>query len=335
MGSHDTPLPRPDADGDGDPVANRNQAAHGAARPRPTALRFASGPPLLLDRPRLMGVLNVTPDSFSDGARFTSGGTVDPEAVAAAGLAMAAAGADVLDMGGESTRPGADRVAEAEQIRRVVPAVAALRRGLDAASAAAVRISVDTTRAAVAAAALDAGADMINDVSAGSDDPGMLELAGDRGVPIALMHMRGQPADMQRDPTYADVAAEVFAWLSDRAAAAEAAGVASDRIVIDPGIGFGKTLAHNLALLSRLDALVDTGRPVLLGTSRKSFIGRIFPGAAEAADRLPGTLATTALGVAAGVQLFRVHDVGPNAQAAAVAAAIGGAVGGAIAEAGR
>ena len=278
------------------------------------------------ERPRIMGILNVTPDSFSDGGRLTT-----PGAAAEAALRMAREGADVIDVGGESTRPGAPRVDAPEQRRRVVPAIEATRRALDAAGFGRVAISVDTTRAAVAEAALDAGAAMLNDVSAGRDDGAMFTLAADRGVDLVLMHMLGQPATMQHQPRYDDVVEEVRAFLLDRAAAAEAAGVARTRIVIDPGIGFGKTLEHNLSLLAGLDRLMDSPYRVMLGASRKRFIAAVArqagsPVPDEAVDRLGGTVATTALAVMAGVRLVRVHEVAANRQAADVACAVRRAV---------
>ena len=274
-----------------------------------------SAPPAAPGRPpfRLMGVLNATPDSFSDGGRF--GG---PAEAVAAGLRMVEDGATALDVGGESTRPGAQRVPVAEQVRRVVPVIRGLRDALGAGSG--VLLSVDTTRAAVAEAAADAGAGLVNDVSAGLDDPELLAVAAARGLPVALMHKRGEPADMQERPSYTDVVAEVLDHLRERAAAAAAAGVVE--VWLDPGIGFGKTLAHNLQLLRGLPRLVGLGHPVLLGTSRKSFLSRLDPAAAGPADRLPGTLATAVLGLAAGVAVFRVHDVAEHRQALAVASAV-------------
>lgn len=264
-----------------------------------------------------MGILNVTPDSFYDGGTHEQ-----VQAAVASGVALARAGARIIDVGGESTRPGAERVAAEQQRRRVLPVIAALRAALDDAGLEA-WISVDTTRAEVAEPALDAGADMLNDVSAGREDERMLTLAAQRGVPIVLMHMRGEPGTMQRNPAYTDVVAEVRAYLLKRAAAAEAAGATASQIVLDPGIGFGKRLEHNLALLARLDAFVATGHPVLLGTSRKRFIEYASPTTSSAAaDRLGGTCATTALAVDAGVRLFRVHDVRENLQAAELAQAV-------------
>lgn len=264
-------------------------------------------------RPLIMGILNVTPDSFSDGGEHAS---VDRALTAA--LRMVEQGADIIDVGGESTRPGAERVGEREQIARVVPVIEALRERL----APGVPISIDTTRCAVAAAALSAGAGFINDVSAGRDDQGMLALAAGHRAPIALMHMLGEPKTMQDDPRYRDVVVEVLEFLEARIAAARAAGVPEECIVIDPGIGFGKRKEDNLRLMANLRRFVATGYPVLLGTSRKRFMGAVC-GLSQPRDLVPATVATTALGVSDGVRLFRVHDVAENRQAADVAWAIG------------
>ncbi len=287
-------------------------------------LDFPGRPSLALDRPRVVGILNLTPDSFSDGGAYADVG----EAVAA-GVAMARQGAAIVDVGGESTRPGAKRVGVEEQKRRVLPAITRLRLELDAAGFHATAISIDTTRSDVAAAALDAGASMLNDISAGREDPSLLTLAAQRGVPIVLMHMRGEPGTMQDAPHYDAVVPEVHNFLAERAEAAIAAGVRASQVVLDPGIGFGKTLAHNLALLASLRELVAAGYPVLLGASRKRFIEALMeadPGAeprsGRGGDRLGGTVATTAVGVAAGVRLFRVHDVWANHQAATLAWAV-------------
>ncbi|MFL5816674.1 MAG: dihydropteroate synthase [Conexibacter sp.] len=258
---------------------------------------------------RIMGVLNVTPDSFSDGGRF-----LDADAAVAHGLALEAEGADILDVGGESTRPGAEAVAPEEQIRRVVPAIEGLvARGVRA------QISIDTTRRAVAEAAVAVGARYVNDVTAFRQDPELAGLVADRGLDCCLMHMRGEPRSMQRDPVYDDVVADVKAFLEERLAAAVAAGIAEQRIMLDPGIGFGKTVEHNLELLRRLDELVALGRPVVIGTSRKSFLGRLT--GREADDRLAGTIATNVIAFERGAAVFRVHDVGPVADALAVTAA--------------
>jgi dihydropteroate synthase len=255
-------------------------------------------------------VLNATPDSFSDGGRY-----LDPARAAAAAEAMVAAGAAILDLGGESTRPGTRPVSAREERRRVLPVVAAVRRAVR------VPLSIDTMKAEVAAAALDGGADLVNDVSAGRFDRGMLPLCGREGVPVVLMHMRGRPATMQRRPAYRDVVAEVSGFLVRRAAAAHRAGVAADAIVLDPGIGFGKTLAHNLALLAHLDVLAALGYPVLVGVSRKGFIGTLCGGAAPEA-REAGTAAAVALAVARGALLLRVHDVAAMRDVVAVATAV-------------
>lgn len=250
---------------------------------------------LTLDRPRVMGIVNVTPDSFSDGGRFDG-----PAAAAAEGQAMAAAGADLLDIGGESTRPGATEVPAAEERARVLPVIAALRGVAP--------ISVDTRKAEVAGAALAAGASVVNDVSALGFDPALAPLVARSGAPVVLMHAQGTPATMQADPRYDDVLLDVYDALAARVAAAEAAGIDRARILVDPGIGFGKTQAHNLALLRGLSLFHGLGCAILLGVSRKRFIGTIG-GAPEAQDRAPGTLALTLAGLAQGVQVHRVHDV--------------------------
>lgn len=264
---------------------------------------------LAFDRPVIMGVVNVTPDSFSDGGEH-----FDTEAAVGRGLALAAEGASILDVGGESTRPGATRVPAAEQMRRILDVIRALRERLPSD----VVISVDTTLAEVAEAAIEAGAGMVNDVAAGRESA-IFEVAARHAVPLVLMHMQGTPATMQEDPRYDDVVAEVRAFLLERAAAAEAAGVG--QVLIDPGIGFGKTRAHNLALIAHIDALVASGYPVVLGTSRKRFMGSICR-ETEYRSLVGATCATTALGVMKGVKVFRVHDVRANRQALEVARAI-------------
>lgn len=256
--------------------------------------------------PIVMGIVNVTPDSFSDGGRW-----LDPSAAVAHGLQLASEGTAILDVGGESTRPGAAAVSAEEERRRVVPVV----EGLTAAGA---RVSVDTMKAAVAEAALDAGATFVNDVAA-LRDPDMAALVADRGCDVCLVHMRGEPRTMQNDPQYDDVVDDVRAFLTARVEVALAAGVARERIVLDPGIGFGKTVDHNLELLDRLDELVALGFPILVGTSRKSFLGKIV--GRDADDRLPGTIATNVLALARGASIFRVHDVAPVRDALVVAAA--------------
>jgi dihydropteroate synthase len=264
-------------------------------------------------RPTVMGVLNVTPDSFSDGG-VAIGAEDHPRTALEAGAALFEAGADLVDVGGESTRPGAASVDEAEELRRVLPVV----EGLAAAGGI---VSIDTTKAAVARAAVAAGAAIVNDVSAGRDDPALLPTVAELEVPYVLMHRQGTPRTMQQDPTYVDVVGEVFDELADGLAALESAGMARDRVVIDPGIGFGKTLQHNLALLRHLRGFTSLGRPVLLGTSRKSFLGRLT-GVDEAERRLEGSLATAVLGVEAGASLLRVHDVLATVRAVVVAHAV-------------
>lgn len=255
-------------------------------------------------RPLLMGILNVTPDSFSDGGKFAA----DERAVAHA-LRMAQEGADIIDVGGESTRPGAQPVDPDVQIRRVVPVISALRAALPVN----VALSIDTRSATVAAQAIAAGASLINDVSAASD-PAMLTVAAHHGIPIVLMHMQGTPESMQNDPRYHDVVAEVLEYLLARAQTAEAAGVAHDSIILDPGIGFGKTRLHNLELLRKLSTFAAGDYPVMLGTSRKRFMGAICR-ETEFAELVGATCATTTLGTVFGVRIFRVHDVRENRQA--------------------
>jgi len=257
---------------------------------------------------QLMGVVNVTPDSFSDGGLY-----LDPEAAIAHGRELAAAGAAILDVGGESTRPGAEPVGVEEELRRVVPVI----EGLVGVGS---RISVDTSKASVAGAALDAGAEIVNDVTALRGDPGMAELCAERGATVVLMHMLGEPRTMQRDPRYDDVVADVKAFLAERLEAAVAAGITEDRVWLDPGIGFGKTGAHNMELLRRLGELRELGRPLVIGTSRKSFIGRLDGSPAD--GRLGGTIASSVLAAAEGADVLRVHDVAEMRQALAVAAAI-------------
>jgi dihydropteroate synthase len=257
---------------------------------------------------KIMGVVNVTPDSFSDGGLY-----LDPEAAVAHGRELVEAGAEILDIGGESTRPGAAPVSAEEELRRVVPVV----RGLREADA---RISVDTSKAAVAAAALEAGAEIVNDVTALRGDPEMAPLCAERGAGIVLMHMTGDPRTMQDDPRYEDVVAEVKAFLAQRLEAAVGAGIAEERIWLDPGIGFGKTGAHNMELLRRLSELRDLDRPLVVGTSRKSFLGR-FDGA-PADGRLGGTIASSVLAAGEGAEVLRVHDVAEVRQALTVAAAV-------------
>ena len=257
----------------------------------------------------VMGVVNVTPDSFSDGGLY-----IDARAAIDHGLELEAEGAGILDIGGESTRPGAQPVGSAAELDRVLPVIEGLReRGASA------QISIDTSKAAVAAAALDAGAALVNDVTALRGDPAMAELVAGRGVQCCLMHMLGEPRTMQDDPRYEDVVSDVKAFLEERLAFAVASGIGEDRILLDPGIGFGKTAAHNLELLARLDELVAIGRPLVIGTSRKSFLGRITGRSVD--DRLAATIATNVLAYERGARVFRVHDVAPVRDALVIAGA--------------
>ncbi len=255
-----------------------------------------------------MGVVNVTPDSFSDGGLF-----LDPEAAIEHGLRLAEQGAGILDVGGESTRPGAEPVAERDELARVLGVVESL-------SAQGHSVSIDTTKLEVARAALAAGATVVNDVSAFRFSPGMAELVAAEGVDCCLMHMLGEPRTMQADPRYGDVVSDVKAFLEERLAFATAEGVPEERVWLDPGIGFGKTVEHNLELLRRLDEIVAIGRPVVIGTSRKSFLGKLTGGRPEG-ERLPATIATNVLALERGASVFRVHDVAPVADALRVAAA--------------
>lgn len=257
----------------------------------------------------IMGVLNVTPDSFSDGGRFQ-----DEDAAVARGLALFEAGADVVDVGGESTRPGAARVALGDELRRVVPVVRRLR------AAGAGYLSIDTTRAEVARAALEAGADLVNDVSGLTFDRHMARVVADSGAPAVLMHLRGDFAGMHARPTYDDVAAEVARELRASLLLALEAGVRAEQVLLDPGLGFAKDAAHSLELLGRLDELHALGRPLLVGPSRKSFIGHVL--AAPVSERLHGTAAAVALAIAQGAHVLRVHDVAEMAQVARVCDAV-------------
>lgn len=259
------------------------------------------------DRPLVMGIVNVTPDSFSDG-----GEAFAPDAALARALAMAAAGADILDIGGESTRPGAEDVPVAEEIARTAPLIAAIRaRGI------ATPVSIDTRKAGVAEAALAAGADLVNDVSALSYDTDMAGLVARAGVPVCLMHAQGSPQTMQTNPQYGDVLREVHEYLGERVEFAQDQGIARERLIVDPGIGFGKTLRHNLALLAGLSLFHDLEVPVLLGASRKRFIGTIS-GAEPAGARMPGSVAVALHAAAQGAQIIRVHDVIETVQALAM-----------------
>jgi dihydropteroate synthase len=257
-----------------------------------------------------MGVLNVTPDSFSDGGLY-----FDDESAREHGLELVAQGADIVDVGGESTRPGAEPVAEDEELRRVVPVVERL-----AAERTGARISIDTTKSAVARAALETGAEIVNDVSALRFSPDMADVVAEAGCDCVLMHMLGEPRTMQREPRYDDVVAEVKAFLEERLVFALGQGVAEERIWLDPGIGFGKAVEHNLELLRRLDEIVAIGRPVVVGTSRKSFLGKLTGGKGEA-ERLAGTVATNVMAFERGASVFRVHDVAEIRDALRVAAA--------------
>jgi dihydropteroate synthase len=262
-----------------------------------------------------MGVVNVTPDSFSDGGLFLDAGVAIAHA-----RELIGEGAEIVDIGGESTRPGAEPVSAEEELRRVLPVV----EGVADAGA---QVSIDTSKASVARACIDAGATLVNDVSALRGDPEMAALVAESGAECCLMHMRGEPRTMQADPRYGDVVDDVRAFLQERMAYAVNAGVREERIMLDPGIGFGKTLVHNLALLARLDELASLGRPLVVGTSRKSFIGRVLADAAgqaepvAAAERLEGTIATNVLAYERGASVFRVHDVAPVRAALTVAAA--------------
>jgi dihydropteroate synthase len=261
--------------------------------------------------PVVVGILNVTPDSFSDGGDFC-----DPEAAAQHAASMLDEGAGMLDVGGESTRPGSDPVSQEEEMRRVIPVIG----GILAARPEAV-ISVDTYRSGTATATLEAGARLVNDVTALRGDPRMASVVGEAGCPVILMHMQGEPKTMQKEPHYEDVVREVRDFLAERAEYAVDAGVRPENIIVDPGIGFGKNLEHNLDLLHNLDAIVDLGFPVLIGASRKRFIERIT-GVQEARDRVSGTVATTVLAYERGATFFRVHDVRANREALAVAEAV-------------
>lgn len=263
--------------------------------------------------PQLMGILNVTPDSFSDGALYD-----EPSAATERALSMIEAGAHLIDIGGESTRPGAEPVSDGEEIRRVVPVIERIRR-----SRPDMPLSIDTRSAGVAEAALGAGADAVNDVSALRHDQRMIEVVLGHDAGVFLMHMEGTPGDMQRDPQYEDVVGEVRDFLRERAEFAVAAGIAPDRIALDPGIGFGKTLEHNLALIRDVAAFGELGFAVLLGVSRKRFIGEIL-GIEDPRDRLMGTAAAVAWSLFAGVQIFRVHDVAEISQTLRICQAIVG-----------
>jgi len=277
--------------------------------PSPFSARTSPRTTLDTALPCIMGILNTTPDSFSDGGRFF---TLD-DAVDHA-LAMARDGSAIVDVGGESTRPGSDPVTVEEELRRTIPVIERLAETVPA------LISIDTMKASVARRALDAGAALVNDVSALRHDAAMAALVAERGCSLCLMHMRGEPKTMQDDPQYDDVVDEVCSFLEDRLAHAVDAGVREEQILLDPGIGFGKTAEHNLRLLKHLDRVVAIGRPVMLGASRKRFLGAIL--GVEPGERIVGTVATTALGVVSGAAVVRVHDVRPNFEALRVTQAI-------------
>jgi dihydropteroate synthase len=274
---------------------------------KPLSLNCA-GRVLDLSQPRIMGVLNITPDSFSDGGAWLS-----VENAVAHARQMADAGADIIDIGGESTRPGSAPVSAGEELQRVIPVIEALRAGID------VPVSIDTQKPAVMRAAVAAGAVMINDVNALQAD-GAIETAASLGVPVCLMHMQGIPETMQETPDYQDVVAEVVSFLGARAAACEAAGIARGQIVLDPGFGFGKTVGHNLSLLRRLDALVALGYPVLVGLSRKSLIGKVLGLPVD--KRLYPSIALAVLAVWQGASIVRCHDVRQTREAALMCRAV-------------
>ncbi|HJQ29335.1 MAG TPA: dihydropteroate synthase [Rubrobacter sp.] len=278
---------------------------------RTSAARNIPGAGAIGPGPVLVGILNVTPDSFSDGGDF-----FDPEPAAQHAAAMLDEGAAIIDVGGESTRPGSDPVPQEEEVRRVIPVI----EGILAVRPEAV-ISIDTYRAETATVALEAGARVVNDVSALRADPRMASVVAEAGCPVVLMHMKGEPKTMQEEPFYEDVVREVREFLARRAEFALAAGVRPENVIVDPGIGFGKNLEHNLALLRDLDTIVDLGFPVLLGASRKGFIGTIT-GVEQASKRVFGTVATTVLAYQKGARYFRVHDVRANRDALAIAEAV-------------
>jgi dihydropteroate synthase len=261
-----------------------------------------------LTEPCVMGVLNVTPDSFSDGGRY-----LDVAAAVERGVAMAAEGAAILDVGGESTRPGAAAVGVQEELARVIPVIESLVARVD------VPVSIDTSKPEVMKAAIDAGAGLVNDVRA-LREPGALEVVAESGAAVCLMHMQGEPRTMQQAPSYGDVLAEVRSFLAGRLAACRAAGIAADRLCVDPGIGFGKRPEHNLALLAALDRLAEPGIPVLVGVSRKSLVGIITGRPAE--QRLAGSIAFAALAVVRGAAIVRAHDVAETVDAVRVAQAL-------------
>jgi dihydropteroate synthase len=268
-------------------------------------------PPLSLDLdlPCIMGILNITPDSFSDGGCFN-----ELETAVAHARQMAVDGAAIIDVGGESTRPGSELVSPNEELRRVLPVIERLHEEVP------LPISVDTMKAEVARQALAAGAVLVNDVTALRNDPEMVDVVAETGCAVCLMHMLGEPRTMQQDPRYGDVVVEVASFLEERMTWATGRGVREEQILLDPGIGFGKTVEHNLLLIKHLDRLTALGRPIVLGSSRKRFLGAVLM--AEPGERMAGTAATTALGAVAGAAVFRVHDVRPNLEALRVATAV-------------
>lgn len=261
---------------------------------------------LSLDRPRIMGIVNVTPDSFSDGGQW-----FDPQKAIAHGLQLAKDGADILDIGGESTRPGSDAVDEGDELKRVIPVIQGLRAQTDT------LISVDTRKAKVMAAAADAGADILNDVSALTFDPEAVDVAADTGLPVMLMHAQGDPKTMNDNPQYSDVALDVYDFLEERIKVCEDAGIPKAKLIADPGIGFGKHLHHNVSVMQTLSLYHGLGVGLLLGASRKKLIGQLC-NVEDPGDRVPGSLAAALLGVAQGVQIIRVHDVAATRQAISV-----------------
>jgi len=256
-----------------------------------------------------MGVINVTPDSFSDGGLY-----LDREKAVERGLELAEEGSDIIDIGGESTRPGSEPIPLDEELRRVIPVISELRKRIDT------LISIDTTKSKVANAALDAGADIINDISSFQSDPNMFPLAAQKGAPIILMHIKGIPKTMQANPYYENVLVEVKSFLEERFTTAIASGIKKEKIIIDPGIGFGKRLQDNLALINNLQILEDLDRPILIGVSRKSFIGKILNTSPQ--ERLEGTIASAVLSIVHGANILRVHDVASVKRAVLVAEAI-------------
>jgi dihydropteroate synthase len=284
------------------PVAPGGSPERGYLLTRHGKLEFAR-------RTLIMGIVNVTPDSFFDGGR-----RLDPAKAVTDGAAMAASGADIIDIGGESTRPGARPVSEAEELARVLPVICGLRREVN------LPISIDTYKSSVARAALDGGADIVNDISALRFDPKMVSLVAAEGVPVVLMHMQGTPRTMQQEPQYAEVVREVRDFLATQLYGAMDAGVAPEAIILDPGIGFGKTVEHNLQLLRGLPMLAALGQPLLVGVSRKAFIGKILNSGPD--DRLEGSVAAAVAAALAGANILRVHDVAETCKAVKIADAI-------------